>query len=407
MTRRGRRRAHGAVTAARAAVVSVAVAVAVAVAVVAVACGGGGAAPAAVAPAAPPPTGTERLLAMLPQGAQIVVEVDLARLRANPVIGAVVTRALIEPPRSIPAPPPAADTPPAAATPSAAATPPAADATPAGAWLRFVLRGAPPSESPADPAGHPAGDDSPLAAADQVVFAAYGVGTAQAATLTLLAAPRDVPGATRVADGAYAVGPPEWIEQAQQRVALATTGHAAFAIRPAPELLELRAHAMPAEAPGASLRITARLSFDARIALTRQTGIDTPPAQLSAWGDVADDFALVIDCDAADPGSAPAGRPSSASAGGRRADPARKLAGALRAMLDAVADQPTIRSLGLPPSLTGARLIARGTWVRAIIAVGPDHLRRVAERAAGLLGAPPPPAAPSRSPVPPRGDPPS
>jgi hypothetical protein len=353
-------------------------------AVLGLAAGCGGAAPAAVSPAEPPPAGTERLLAMLPQGAQIVVEVDLARLRANPVIGAVVTRALAAPPR------------------------PSPDATPAGAWLRFVLRGAPPDEPPGDPAG----DASPLAAADQVVLAAYGVGTAQAATLTLLAAPRDVPGATRIADAAYAVGPPDWIAQAEQRVALATTGHAAFAIRPAPELLELRAHAMPAEAPGASLRITARLSFDARIALTRETGIDTPPAQLSAWGDVVDDLAIVIDCDATDPGSAPAGRASS-MAGGRRADPARKLAAALRAMLAAVADQPTIRSLGLPPSLTGARLVARGSWVRAIIAVGPDHLRRVAERAAGLLGAPSTtPTAPAASPhalhpVPPRGDPPS
>jgi hypothetical protein len=305
------------------------------------------------------------------------------------VIGAVVTRALAEPPRSTP------------------------DATPAAAWLRFVLRGAPPDGSPGDPAGHPAGDASPLAAADQVVLAAYGVGTAQAATLTLLAAPREVPGATRIADGAYAVGPPDWIAQTEQRVALATTGHAEFSIRPAPELLELRAHAMPAAAPGASLRITARLSFDARIALTRQTGIDTPPAQLSAWGDVVDDLAVVIDCDATDPGSAPAGRPSSAAGGGRRGDPTRKLAAALRAMLAVVADQPTIRSLGLPPSLTGARLIARGSWVRAIIAVGPDHLRRVAERAAGLIGAPPAaPTAPAASPhalhpVPPRGDPPS
>jgi hypothetical protein len=349
---------------------------------------GGGAAPAAVSPAEPAPVGTERLLAMLPQGAQIVVEVDLARLRANPVIGAVVTRAIAAPPRPTP------------------------DATPAGAWLRFVLRGAPADEPPRGPAADPAGDASPLAAADQVVLAAYGVGTA---TLTLLAAPREVPGATRIADGAYAVGPPDWIAQTEQRIALATTGQAAFAIRPAPELLELRAHAMPAEAPGASLRITARLSFDARIALTRQTGIDTPPAQLSAWGDVVDDLAIVIDCDATDPGSAPAGRSSSAAVGGRRGDPARKLAAALRAMLAAVADQPTIRSLGLPPSLTGARLIARGSWVRAIIAVGPDHLRRVAERAAGLLGAPS--AAPAASPnalhphvlppVPPQGDPPS
>jgi hypothetical protein len=346
---------------------------------VAAACGGSGA-PAAVSPAEPPPAGIERLLAMLPQGAQIVVEVDLARLRANPVVGAVVTRALAEPPRLGP------------------------DAAPAAAWLRFVLRGAPRGEPPAAP-----GTESALAIADQVVLAAYGVGTADAATLTLLAARRDVAGATRLAGGAYAIGPPAWIEQAQQRIALATTGNAAFAIRPPAELLELRAHAMPAEAPGASLRITARLGFDARIALVRETGIDTPPAQLSAWGDVADDLAIVIDCDGADPGSAPAGRTSSASAGGRRVDPTRRLAGALRAMLATVADQPTIRALGLPPSLTGARLIARGTWVRAIIAVGPEHLRRVAERAAGLLGAPPlvPPAAPSASPVAPRGDPPS
>ena len=366
---RARRRAGGAAMAIRALVALA----------TAAACGGGGA-PAAVGPAEPPPAGAERLLAMLPQGAQIVVEVDLARLRANPVIGPVVTRALAEPP------------------------PPAPDAAPAAAWLRAVLRGAPPGEPPADPA--PA--EPPLAAADQVVLAAYGVGTAQAATLTLLAAPRDIAGATRLADGAYAIGPPEWIEQAQQRIALATTGNAALAVRPAPELIELRAHAMPAEAPGASLRIAARLSFDARIALVRQTGIDTPPAQLSAWADVADDLALVIDCDAADPGSGPAGRSSGASAGGRRGDPARRLAAAVRAMLGAVADQPTIRSLGLPPSHTGARLVARGTWVRAIIAVGPEHLRRVAERAAGLLGAPPaPPAASSPSPVPPRGDPPS
>jgi hypothetical protein len=342
-----------------------------------VACGGG--APAPVPPAEPSLTGTERLLAMLPQGAQIVVEVDLARLRANPVIGAVVTRALAEPAR------------------------PAPDASPAAAWLRAVLRGGPPGEPSADPTRA----ESPLAAADQVVLAAYGVGTAQAATLTLLAAPREVAGATRLAGGAYAVGPPEWIEQAQQRVALATTGQAGFAIRPAPELLELRARAMPAEAPGASLRVTARLSFDARIALVRQTGIDTPPAQLSAWGDVADDLALVVDCDAADPGSTPAGRPSGASPGGQRAAPARRLAGALRAMLATVAEQPTIRSLGLPPSLTGARLIARGTWVRAIIAVGPEHLRRVAERAAGLLGALPSaaPAAAPASALPPQGDP--
>ncbi|HWU86635.1 MAG TPA: hypothetical protein VN253_05150, partial [Kofleriaceae bacterium] len=86
-----RRRAAGGVVAAGAVVAAAVLAAAVLVA----ACGGApkrAAAAPALAPA--PVTAAERILAMLPQGAQIVVEVDLARLRANPVVGAVVTRAL-------------------------------------------------------------------------------------------------------------------------------------------------------------------------------------------------------------------------------------------------------------------------------------------------------------------------
>src|SRR6185295_18481897 len=60
-----------------------------------IACGGGRA-PLPPTPVVAP-TGTERLLAMLPQGAEIVLEVDLARLRGNPVIGGIVTRALTGP----------------------------------------------------------------------------------------------------------------------------------------------------------------------------------------------------------------------------------------------------------------------------------------------------------------------
>jgi hypothetical protein len=296
-------------------------------ATLALACGGGRP---RVAPRADlaPATPAERILAMLPQGAQVVVELDLARLRANPVVGQVVTR--------VPA--------------------------------------------------------SPLAAADQVVLAAYGVGTAQAATLTVLAAPHDVAGATKLADGFYAVGPPDWIEQVQQRVTLATTGETKFALRAPPELLALRAHAMPANAPGAALRVTARLPFDARIALARQTGLDTAPAQLSAWGDVADDLALIVDCDAADPGNRPAG--------GRGGDAAKRLEATLRGALAAVSEQPAVRALGLPSSLAGARLVARGSWVRAIVAIGPAHLQRVVERATAVLREAAPPATPSSDPPP-------
>jgi hypothetical protein len=274
-----------------------------------------------------PATVSERMLAMLPQGAQVVIEIDLARLRANPVVGPVVTRALAE-------------------------------------------------RVAALPAGVPA---SPLGDADQVVLAAYGVGTAQAATLTVLAAPHELAGTTRIADGFYALGPPDWVDQAQQRVALATTGEAKFAIAAPPELLALRRHAMPDRAPGAALRLTARLPFDARIALARQTGLDAAPAQVSAWADVADDLAVIVDCDAADPGDH--GDPK------RAAEASRRLEATLRGALSAVEELPAVRMLGLPASLDGAKLITRGSWVRAIIAVGPAHLARVVGRATTLLDA--------------------
>jgi hypothetical protein len=326
---------------------------------VAVACGGAPRPVVTATPEAAPSTVTERILAMLPEGAQVVVEIDLARLRANPVVGEVVTRGL--------------------------------------------------AERTADlPAGVPA---SPLAASEQVVLAAYGVGTAQAATLTVLAADHDLAGTTKIAEGFYAIGPPDWVDQAQQRVAFATTGEAKFAIHAAPELLELRRRAMPAHAPGASLRITARLPFDARIALARQTGLDAAPAQLSAWGDVADDLALVVDCDAADPGNRPEGRSGGRSGGqsgsARGADAPRRLEASLRGALAAVSETPAARLLGLPSSLTGAKFVAHGSWVRTIIAIGPAHLRRIVERATALLGAPAPASSPATAPASPPAAPPS
>ena len=318
-----------------------------AIALIAAACGGGQKAAPPAAPDAPPASVAERMLAMLPDGAQVVVEIDLARLRANAVIGAVVARALADDPAGAPA----------AAAPGSRA------------WLRSLV------PRTAGPAGAPDDTGSLLGAADQVVLAAYGVGTADAALVGVLAAPHDIAGVNRLGDGYYAFGPPAWVEQIEQRVALASTGEAKLAIHAAPELLALRARAMPAGAPGASLRVTARLSFDARVAFARLTGLDAAPAQVSAWGDVADDLALVIDCDANDPGSKPGDAP-------------RRLAATLRGMLAASAELPAVRLLGLPASLAGARLAAHGSWVRTIIAIGPEHLKRAMVRANELLGKP-------------------
>ena len=265
-------------------------------------------------------TGTDGLLALVPDGAQIVVELDLARLRANPVVGPAITRALAR---------------------------------------QVALPGM---------------GTTPLAQADQVVLAAFGVGTAQAATLTLIAsrAKLDVAdadaaaagliGLTEVAPGVYGIGPPDWLASAQQRAGLASHATA--------EIYKLRDHAMPAGAPGAALRITARLPFDARVALARQTGLETAPSQLSVWADVADDLAIVIDADGAD------GKDSK--------DAAKRVRRGLESALALVGAEVT--PLGARASIANAKFVAQGTWVRAIIAIGPAHLQRIVERATALLG---------------------
>ncbi len=293
-------------------------------AVVAVACGGHGGKPASSQPIAyEPKTAADRILPMLPDGAQVIVELDLARLRANPIVGALVTSALT------------------------------------GEGLPVL-----PGDVPV----------SPLAKATALVLASYGVGTAQAATVIVLATTEEVAGSTRLADGIVALGPVDWVAQLEARAALAAD--ATTPLAPSRDLVALRDHAMPANAPGASIRVTARLPFDARVSLARETGLDPAPAQVSIWGDVVDDLAIVIDVEASDPGDA------------KTKQPGNRLEAGMRGVLAGIADLPAVRALGLPTSLTRARLVVRGTWVRAIIAVGPSHLQRVVERARTYLQSP-------------------
>jgi hypothetical protein len=266
-------------------------------------------------------TSGDRLLALLPDGAQHVVEVDLARLRANPVVGPLVVKVLVS-------------------------------------------------------------GDLPLIAgfadAESVVFAAYGLGTSNAATLTLFTAKEALAGATPIRDNIYAVGATDWLAQVQSRAAIeATSG-----LQPAKELLALRERAMPEGAPGASLRVSARLSFDARIALARITGIENAPGQLSLWADVVDDFAVIIDADATDPGDKAGDARGRASAANQSI---RRMTATMQGALATLAGEPAVVALGLPSSLHGARLATRGAWVRAIIAIGPRHLQRVVERATAFL----------------------
>lgn len=286
---------------------------------------GGHATPAATIPAARVATPGEQILALLPDGAQVIVEIDLARLRANAAIGETAKQAL-----------------------GALGT----DSRVPGLPISVL--------------------GSPLANADQVVLAAYGVGTAQAATLTILATKAEVPGGQRITSELVVLGPEDWVGQLQTRAALA----AQHPLTVPEDVLRLRDHAMLKGATGAVMRVTARLSFDARIALARVTGLEAAPAELSLWCDISDDLVVVIDADANDPTD------HNAKA---KKDSARQLAHTLRGLLTTLADTELVRALGVPTSLSDAKLITEGTWVRAIVAVGPRHLARVAERARAML----------------------
>lgn len=288
---------------------------AIAAAVALASCGGGRArtkVPSKVSTAVPRAvTAGDRMLALLPDGAQLVVEVDLARLRKNPVVGPLVIQVLGD--KGIP-----------------------------------QLAG--------------------FSDADSVVFAAYGLGTKEAGTVTLFTAKQPLQGATPITKDIYALGGADWIDQVKAREKIdATTG-----LVPSSELLALRERAMPEAAPGASIRISARLTFDARIALARITGIENAPGQLSVWADVVDDLAIIVDADATDPGD-------------KAKTSVKRMSATMQSALATLASEPAVIALGLPSSITGAKLATRGSWVRAIIAIGPRHLQRVVERAAVLF----------------------
>ncbi|HEY5950698.1 MAG TPA: hypothetical protein VIV40_34640 [Kofleriaceae bacterium] len=286
------------------------------------ACGGRARPGPATTRATAPATLAERVIALFPDGAQLLVEIDLARLKANPTVGPVATRVLAEMGEDTKVP-----------------------------GLPMAMQG------------------SPLAHADLVVLAAYGVGTAQAASVTILATKDEITGGVKLADGLVALGPPEWTAQIEARAAIA----AQQPLMPSLALMQLRDHAMPDKAPGAVLRVTAQLPFDARIALARQTGVEAAPAQLSIWADVVDDLAIIIDGDAADPGDKKA------------KDAAGRLSRALTAVLESAAREPALQVLGLTSALRDARTITQRTWVRTIITVGPRQLTRAVERATALL----------------------
>jgi len=188
-------------------------------------------------------TAGAELLASLPDGADVVLELDVGRLRRNQVVGPAV-RAL-------------------------------------SPWLRARAAA---TALPVDLALD----------ADMIVAAVYGLARADAAMLVLVrgeaidaaaiasAAASDT---ATVDEHTFAYGPPALRERLRT---------SARSVADDGELMRLRDAAMPTRAPGAVLRLTARLSTEARVTAANLLGYDGAlPATISLWADVADDFALV------------------------------------------------------------------------------------------------------------------
>jgi hypothetical protein len=182
------------------------------------------------------------LLAWLPAGADVVIEIDLARVRANTQVGPALGRV-------------------------AAAL-----------------------------AGRDGGEPVAWHDADLIVMASYGVGTEAAATVTLVRgrlSDRTSRGA-RLADGTVVLGPPREVDRVVAAAAAAAQTAPSATMAGDERFLRLRDAAMPAGAAAASLRGTALLSFDARVTLARLCEVDAAPVAVALWGDVADDLAVVL-----------------------------------------------------------------------------------------------------------------
>jgi hypothetical protein len=277
-------------------------------------------------------TAGDRALRYLPAGADLLIEVDLARLRGNAVVGAVVTR-----------------------------------------WLAGVSAPEAGSEVVADLAR------APLLTAELVVLAAYGVGSEEAATATLVLGPGEVAGAVRLADGVAVLAPPPLARRCE-----AATAGAEPSLVTDRELLVLRTDAMPDKAEGATVRAAGRLDFDARVALAAATGASAAPRALSVWADVVDDAALIAVIDGAD--------------GDKQGEGGARLAAALERLRDQLLELEAVRATGLGPAVHRIAVERKGDRVRVVALVGPQRLRRAADRVATVLPeaeAAPAPASPS------------
>jgi len=198
------------------------------------ACGGSSSPPALALPERAQTSG-DALFSSAPIGADLLLEVDVARLRDNEVVGSIL--------RTLSAP---------------------------GAQGQIA-------------------EGDLLAKADSLLVCVYGVGDAAKQLILLQVADgQPLSGAAAIGEGRYAVGDPELVARA---VAVGS-GEGASMLDDM-EMLRLRADVMPEAAKSSVVRAVARLDFDARVAVASRVGMSEVPISLALWGDVVDDLAII------------------------------------------------------------------------------------------------------------------
>ncbi len=266
-------------------------------------------------------TAGQSLLAFAPLGADLLLELDLARLRANPVVGGLLT---------------------------AVAAP---------------------------------GDDQRvdlLQQAEVALLCVYDIGGVPKQLIIMRGTAKRLPGTVTLGEHIFAVGDDELLARAsgiqgQKESVLADLA-----------LLRIRGRAMPAKAKSASLRVSIRLDFDARVAIASKLSLSDVPISIALWGDVVDDLAMVAHL-----------------ASDEQADVPR-LERAMRGLGSRFAANRLLRYLGLSVPIREARVQGGDKLVVVTLLVGPKRLQYVVSRLLKHLSKPvtqPEPTA-TRPPIP-------
>lgn len=203
---------------------------------------GGTATPAAPIVLARATTAGQGLLSVAPIGADLLLELDLKRLRDNPVVGDVLS---------------------SVASPENAAT------------------------------------VDLLQQAEVALLCVYNIGEAPRQLIILRSQAESLPGTVALGEKVFAVGDAELLSlaagiQGPEQSMLADE-----------EMLRLRNQVMPAEARSAALRVAVRLDFDARVAIASKVAMSEVPISMAVWGDVVDDMAVIAHLASEAQGEAP------------------------------------------------------------------------------------------------------